>query len=341
MDSSVLQNIKGSKTKKHNIWLMRQAVRYMQEYQIIKSKFSGFMEMCKNTEAVSEITLQPINRFDFDAAIIFSDILIILDALNIDVNFIKDYGPVIQKPESLNDILNLPTKLDQDIVEPCYKAISIVKKELKNKPLIGFSAAPWTLAAYFLEGKLSKDLSVARKFSYEHVNEMKFLIELLTNLIIEHLKNQIESGVDSVQIFDTHAYHLDCNLHRKFSLDQVKKISIEIKKFNNDIPITFYTKSNLINEKNFIENYIDCISFNSNIDMTTADKNLSEKLCFQGNLDPMILLVGGQLMKKAAKDILIGMKNRKFIFNLGHGVLPQTPTENVEELVKLVKNFRY
>ena len=173
--------------------------------------------MCKNSEAVTEITLQPIKKFDFDAAIIFSDILVILDAIGINVNFVEGIGPIINRPSNINKFKELPNLLNEDKVLPCYKAIKNVKSNIK-KPLIGFAAAPWTLAAYFIEGKITKDLAIVKKFSYENPEEMDNLISLFTNLIIDHLKNQIKAGVDIIQIFDTHAYQMDYFLHEKFFL---------------------------------------------------------------------------------------------------------------------------
>ena len=338
MENLVIKNLNGKITNKVPVWLMRQAGRYMEEYRNVRSKFPDFIEMCKNSDAVTEITLQPIKKFDFDAAIIFSDILVILDAIGIDVKFIEGTGPIVNRPDNINEFKKLPNLLNYNKVLPCYESIKNIKSNM-NKPLIGFAAAPWTLAAYFIEGKITKDLSIVKKFSYEYPVEMDNLIDLFTKLIIDHLKNQIKSGVDIIQIFDTHAYQMDYQLHEKYSIKQLQKISKEVRKENKEIPICFYTKKDLIFKNNEIEKSINCLSFNSNIDMNIAKKHFSENLCFQGNLDPMLLVVGGDIMKKEVLKILANMQDRKFIFNLGHGILPQTPERNVHELINIIKSY--
>ena len=339
MNNLIIKNLKSERTVKVPLWLMRQAGRYMEEYRKVRSKFPDFIEMCKNSQAVTEITLQPIKKFDFDAAIIFSDILVILDAIGIDVNFVEGIGPIVNKPDNIDKLKKLPNSLNYNKVLPCYESIKNIKSNI-NKPLIGFAAAPWTLAAYFIEGKITKDLSIVKKFSYEYPVEMDKLIDLFTTLIIDHLKNQIKSGVDVIQIFDTHAYQMDYYLHEKYSIKQLKKISNEIRKQYKEIPISFYTKTDLIFKNYEIEKSINCLSFNSNIDMNIANKYFSEELCFQGNLDPLLLVVGGDIMKKQVLKILASMQDRKFIFNLGHGILPQTPERNVHELIDIVRSYQ-
>ena len=338
MENLVIKNLKNKSTKNVPVWLMRQAGRYMEEYRNIRSKFPDFINMCKNSDAVTEITLQPIKKFNFDAAIIFSDILVILDAIGIDVNFVEGVGPIVNRPNDIGKFKNLPNSLNYNKVLPCYESIKNIKSNL-DKPLIGFAAAPWTLAAYFIEGKITKDLSIVKRFSYEYPVEMNNLIDLFTNLIIDHLKNQIKAGADVVQIFDTHAYQMDYHLHEKYSIKQLERISKEIRKEYKETPISFYTKSDLIFKKYEIEKSINCISFNSNIDMNIAKKHFSKDLCFQGNLDPMLLVVGGNIMKKEVLKILANMQDRKFIFNLGHGILPQTPVKNVHELINIIKSY--
>ena len=339
MENLLLNNLNKKKTSQVPIWLMRQAGRYMKEYHDIKKKFSSFMEMCKNEEAISEITLQPIKKFDFDAAIIFSDILVILDALNIDVQFKSGEGPIIKTPNKDNLIEEIKKELNYAKLQPCYNAIKNIKKTLITKPLIGFSAAPWTLACYYIEGKITKDLKIIKKYSYQEIKKTDILIELLTDHIIDHLKNQIKAGVDAVQIFDTHAFHMDYKLHEKYSVNMLKKISTELKLKYPNIPIIFYTKSNLMKYYNEIGLYVNCLSLNSNIDLAKETNIINNNICIQGNLDPVLLTVGGKEMIDTANKILTAMTERPFIFNLGHGVLPDTPIKNVYDLIDCVKKF--
>ena len=330
------------KNKEHGlnpIWLMRQAGRYMKEYHIVKNKFNGFMEMCKNSDAVTEITLQPIKKFDFDAAIIFSDILLVLDAIDINVDIIPGKGPVVDNLESIKNIRLLSRELNSNKVKPCYEAIKNIKKELTNKPLIGFSAAPWTLATYYIEGNITKDLSRIKSFSYKNSKEMDFIIDLFSDLISQHLINQIEAGVDLIQIFDTHSYQMDYYMHQKYSTRQVKKIANSVRKKYPNIPIIYYSKIFQFLDKD-VNNYLNCVSINSNISLKEQKKHLKSDICLQGNLDPLLLAEGGEYMVKEIKKILLEMENSFFIFNLGHGILPHTPVENVFKLVETIRNFK-
>ena len=339
MNKLILENLNYKITEKVPVWLMRQAGRYMKEYHIVKNRFNSFMDMCKNSDAVTEITLQPIKKFDFDAAIIFSDILLVLDAIDLNIEFISGKGPIVENLESLKNIKLLPRKLNSKKVKPCYKAIKNVKKELIDKPLIGFSAAPWTLATYYIEGNITKDLSRIKSFSYKNSKEMDFIIELFSYLISQHLINQIEAGVDLIQIFDTHSYQMDYHMHHKYSTLQVKKISKLVKEKYPNIPIIYYSKNFQFLDKE-ANNYLNCLSLNSNISLKEQKKYFNGNICLQGNLDPYLLVEGGEYMIKEIKNILLEMENNFFIFNLGHGILPQTPVENVFKLVETVRNFK-
>ena len=339
MNKLILDNLNLKTTEQTPVWLMRQAGRYMKEYHIVKNKFNSFMEMCKNSDAVTEITLQPIKKFDFDAAIIFSDILLVLDAIDINVEFVVGKGPVVENLESLKNIKLLSKELNSNKVKPCYKAIKNIKTELTDKPLIGFSAAPWTLATYYIEGNITKDLSRIKSFSYKNSGEMDYIIDLFSNLISQHLKNQIEAGVDVIQIFDTHSYQMDYHMHQKYSTTQIKKIAQSVKEKYPSIPIIYYSKNFQFLDQR-VNDYLNCLSLNSNISLKEQKKYFMRNICLQGNLDPFLLVEGGEYMVKEINNILSEMRNNFFIFNLGHGILPQTPVENVFKLVETVRNFK-
>ena len=339
MNKLVLDNLNYRVTEKVPVWLMRQAGRYMKEYHIVKNKFNSFMEMCKNSDAVTEITLQPIKKFDFDAAIIFSDILLVLDAIDVNVEFIPGKGPVVENLETLKNLKLLSRKLNREKVKPCYEAIKNIKKELIDKPLIGFSAAPWTLATYYIEGNITKNLSKIKSFSYKNSKEMDFIIDLFSDLISQHLLNQIEAGVDLIQIFDTHSYQMDYYMHQNYSTRQVKKISKAVREKYPNIPIIYYSKNFQFLDKE-ASNYLNCLSLNSNISLKEQKKYFKGNICLQGNLDPYLLVEGGEYMVKEIKNILLEMESNFFIFNLGHGILPQTPVDNVFKLIEIVRSFK-
>ena len=323
------------------IWFMRQAGRYMYEYNNIKKKFNSFFSMCKNVDAVTEITLLPIKKFNFDAAIIFSDILIVLECLNMKVNFIKGKGPEVVNIEMYNIFKNNKNKGDFEKLNPVYESIRSVKRELNslNKPLIGFSGAPWTIAAYMLEGNLTKDLSVAKTIAYKNPEFMSNVTYILSDIIIKHIIRQIESGVDMIQIFDTHSNTLDYYSKEKYSIDPVKKICKKVKENYPTIPISYFSKDTNYNLGELYK-YIDIVSFSSSVRMKDYKELVPNNIVFQGNLDPIKLIAGGKEMKDSVINILQEMNDKELIFNLGHGILPQTPRENVEECIDLVKSFK-
>tara|TARA_Y100001970_G_C14246257_1_gene868498 strand:+ start:3688 stop:4653 length:966 start_codon:yes stop_codon:yes gene_type:complete len=320
---------------------MRQAGRYMYEYNDIKKNFNSFFKMCRDTDAVKEITLLPVKKFGFDAGIIFSDILIILECLDVKVEFIPNKGPLVDN-KNLNKIfLEKNYNINYEGLKPVYKSIRKTKNSLTeiNKPLIGFAGAPWTVAAYYLESTLTKDLTIARKVAYEKPELMHNIIDTLSEIIIEHLSNQINAGVDIVQIFDTHSNILDYLALEAYSIEPIRKICKEIKKRYPKVPISYFSKNINLNFNDFFD-HIDIISFNSSVRMRDYIGKLPKELVFQGNLDPIKLLVGGKEMEKAILEILKDMQGKDFIFNLGHGILPKTPRENVIKCIKLVKESK-
>lgn len=323
------------------VWFMRQAGRYMKEYNKIKENFDSFFDMCRDVNAVREITMLPIQKFNFDAGIIFSDILIILETLNIEVSFIPSKGPTVNNDNLLGTINSGLKNINYDKLKPVYQSIKEVKKlTLKhNKPLIGFSGAPWTVAAYLVEGNITKDLIRVKEMAYKEPVIMDKIINLLTDIIVEHLSFQIESGADLVQIFDTHSNVLDYNAMEKYSIDPIRKICKEIKKRYPKTPISYFSKNINYDFQDFFE-HIDILSFGSAVRMKKYINVLPDNLVFQGNLDPIRLLVGGSEMKEAIFSIMKDMRDKDFIFNLGHGILPNTPTKNVEQCIDIIKNFR-
>ena len=337
-----LKRLNNQNTKEIPVWFMRQAGRYMKEYHLVKNKFDDFITMCKNIDAVTEITLQPINRFEIDAAIIFSDILILLECLGLKVSFVKGKGPIVDNKdfEKVIDEFDYNTKLEE--LSAVYKSIKEVKKELTrvNKPLIGFAGAPWTIATYILEGKISKDQILIKKYAAEKPRNMAKLMKILSFLVTEHLSNQIDSGVDAIQIFESHSNSMDCYLSELYMINTIKKITKELKERHAKIPIIFFSKTiNYIGNKDFFNN-INCVSLGSNYRMKDLIKLLPNEICFQGNLDPVKLMVGGSQMIEDTKKIIEDMKGKNFIFNLGHGILQHTPVKNLEILIEEIKKSK-
>ncbi len=308
------------------IWLMRQAGRYLPEYMDIRQKIGGFVDLCMNPDMASEVTLQPIKRFDFDAAIIFSDILMIPYALGQKLWFETGEGP------RLGD-LNWH-EFDAQKLQPVYDAITLTRQNLDDeKSLIGFAGAPWTLLLYTLQGRGGNDFVTARSMVYNDLENAKKLLKILEQSVIEHLSNQIKAGADVVQIFDSWAGLCPAQLQNDFLIDPVKNIVSALKKLHPDVTIIAFPKGykDLNQYTKIIGN--DVVGIDQFSHLTWVDKDIAT----QGNLDPLVLIQGGDVLEKAVLSILEKTENRAHIFNLGHGIDKTTPIAHVEQLVRFVK----
>lgn len=327
--------------EKTPIWLMRQAGRYLPEYMKVRKEVKNFLEFCYDVDKAAEVTLQPIKRFGFDAAIVFSDILVLPHALGWSVEFKENIGPVLQRFESKEDFNFLKSNMDEKLGK-VYEIIKKIKKELPEKTsLIGFAGSPWTVMSYMLEGKGKQDFRVSKKFIYENRILAKELLEFITEKTIYHLVNQIKAGADVVKIFDSWAGVLAEEEFNDFVIEPTKKIISAIKKIFPKTPIITFPKNAGILYEKFIEEVpTDILA----IDMLIPLKKMrqwSDKVIVQGNLDPVILLTNKEVIKEKVYNILSMLENKNFIFNLGHGILPETPPENVEFLVECIRNYEY
>jgi len=332
--SKLIDVLSGGKFSSPPIWIMRQAGRYLPEYREVRSNVKNFLELCYTPKLASEVTLQPIRRFGFDAAIIFSDILVIPDALGVKVEFVKNEGPRLGKFElSSLKIDNIKSHLN-----PVFEALELTKSKLdKQTALIGFSGAPWTLACYMIEGGGSKNFEETRKTALQNPQYFSQLIEILTQAIIEYLSLQIKAGADVVKIFDSWAGILPPNELQKWVINPTKKIVSELKKLHPQTPIICFPRGIGMNYLEFSKQVgSNVLALDQTIDKNWASKNLTPIL--QGNLDNFLLAFGDQKeIEKEVLAILESFGNRPFIFNLGHGILPETPIANVELVLKLVR----
>ena len=334
MKNILRECIEGGKTSYTPIWFMRQAGRYLPEFREIRKKNQNFINLCLNTKLIKDITLQPLNRFNLDAAIIFSDILMIPYGLGQKVEFKKGFGPILGDI-NLDNIIN---KEPEDFIKkllPVYKGIEKVKKELKEKSLIGFVGAPWTLLLYMLNKESPKI-----NFDFNKINKDKYLINRLLKKIEEmiclHVDKQIEAGANIIQIFDSWAGLLPKKELSKYCYIPILKVVEHIKSKN--IPVICFPKG-------IGENYIDfcsivkpdCISIDYEIDPKWIKEKLNG-LPIQGGLDPKILLTDKEKIKKSTENYLNIFKDYPYIFNLGHGVLPEIKPEIIEYIIRLVRN---
>ncbi|MGZ3525692.1 MAG: uroporphyrinogen decarboxylase [Thermodesulfobacteriota bacterium] len=320
------------------IWLMRQAGRYMKEYRALRKKYS-FLEMCKNPELATKVTLQPIEKFKLDAAIIFSDILIPLEPMGVEFEFAKGEGPVFHHPlRQIKEVEKLRIFEPEEEISFLMKAIRIVREELEGKiPLIGFSGAPFTLASYIVEGGHSKNYILTKSLMYENRPTWDALMEKLSEMLIRYLNAQIRAGVQALQIFDSWAGCLSPHDYGEYVLPYSKKI---IEGIDKSVPVIHFATSHSTLFALMKRAGGDVIGVDWRVDISEAWGRIGYDVAIQGNLDPVALLAPVDLIEKEVKRILDGVKGRPgHIFNLGHGILPNTPVENVSALVDLVHEY--
>ncbi|QXK92382.1 uroporphyrinogen decarboxylase [Neoehrlichia mikurensis] len=317
------------------IWLMRQAGRYLPEYKEVRKQYKDFMEICYNSDLIQILTMQPIERFNLDAAIIFSDILVVPDVLGCKVKFIEGIGPKLKTISHHSEI-----NYTEDTVEklnPIFDGIRKVKKSLpKGKPLIGFAGSPWTVASY-MTGK-ENNFAKIRQMCYSDTSTLESIIKIITKLTISYLIQQIKSGVDIIQLFDSHAGILPSTLFTKWVIEPTKEIVSHIKKKYPELPIIGFPKGAGVMYKNFSEETgVSVTSIDYNIPITWAKNNI--KTVIQGNLDPFLLAYSKKHIAKEVEKIIKDSDNIPLIFNLGHGIIPDTPIENVNDLIQTVKTL--
>ncbi len=323
------------------IWLMRQAGRYLPEYRELRASAGDFLALCKNPKLACEVTMQPIRRFELDAAILFSDILTIPDAMGLGLHFVKDEGPRFHKKIDSKiavDELSVPDM--RESLSYVYEAIECIQVELAGEvPLIGFSGSPWTLATYMVEGQASKDFRHIKRFLYQEPEAMHQLLDKLAISVTEYLYQQILSGVHAVQIFDTWGGILSTPIYQEFSLNYMSKIirGLHEKLGQSCVPIIIFTKNGHQWLELMLESSADCVGVDWSISMENVKKRVAGRVAIQGNLDPAILYADNTTIEKAVVELLDQFGEAPgHIFNLGHGMLRDVDPEKVDFLVKTV-----
>tara|TARA_B100000767_G_scaffold235966_1_gene229481 strand:+ start:159 stop:1196 length:1038 start_codon:yes stop_codon:yes gene_type:complete len=323
------------------IWYMRQAGRYMPEYRAVRKNFKNFLDMCKNPEVCCELAMQPIDAFNLDTAILFSDILTIPDAMGLGVKFLEGEGPVFDNPiKTSKDILDI-APFDPDSLSYVYEAVSNIRSALpRNIPLIGFSGSPWTLAAYSIEGRSSKDFNLTKKFIGNNEEETHLFLTKLTDACFLYLRKQVEAGANVIQIFDSWANLLSKDNYEKYSLSYISSLITALKSdaITSQIPIILFAREPKKELVTLIDSGADCLSLYWN--ETDTDLNIfSGKVALQGNLNPKILLQSNDLIKEEAFKILDKYRDYPgYIFNLGHGITPDINPDKIKYLTDLVRS---
>ncbi len=332
-----LRACKREKVERTPIWMMRQAGRYLPEYRAVR-KNADFLTMCKTPELATEVTLQPIDLIGVDAAIIFSDILVIPEAMGMHLEMHEGRGPVFPKPirneSDANELKNIDPTRDLKYV---LDAVSLTKKELNNRvPLIGFSGAPWTLLTYMVEGKGSKNFAEVKKMIYNNPSLAHKLLSKISDAVSEYLNAKIEAGADAVQIFDTWGGILTPEDFNEFSLQYIQKIISKLKR--KDEPVIVFAKGVHYNVEALAGTGADVIGLDWTMNLGQVREKVGDKVALQGNMDPTKLYGNAEAIKKEASKILESFGSGSgHIFNLGHGILPDVPPANAKLLVDFVK----
>lgn len=336
--SKFLRALGGKPNKVPPLWLMRQAGRYLPEYREVRAHAGSFLDLCYNPKLASEVTLQPIRRFGFDAAIIFSDILVVPHALGQHLEFVEGEGPRLEPIKTAADFEKLSAKQSGQRFERVYAAIEQTVAGLEGKtPLIGFCGAPWTVATYMAEGGGSSDQKAAKLLAFRDPSMFNALLDMLVETSSTYLIGQANAGVQALQIFDSWAGSLADNDFVSFVIEPTARIVKQVKAAHPNIPIIGFPRGSAAQYRVYAERTgVDALGCDTAAPLALMAE-MQDKLPVQGNLDPLLLLAGGDAMQRRVEAILESLSPKPFIFNLGHGILPETPIANVERLVSLIR----
>jgi uroporphyrinogen decarboxylase len=336
---ALLETLRGRKIDRTPIWLMRQAGRYLPEYRALRGQAKNFLDFCFTPDLAVEATLQPIRRYDLDAAILFSDILVVPYGLGQKVWFEEGIGPLLDPIADTDALKGFETQRMIEALAPVYATLRRLKTELpEDRTLIGFAGAPWTLASYMIEGGSSRDFAKAKLWAYGRPESFQKLIDLLVDAVSMHLEAQVAAGAEVLQIFDSWAGALDTAAMRRWSLQPIQAIVTRLKKTAPDVPVIVFPRGVSTGYRDFAEAGIGhALSLDQHIDPAWARDAVQSKLVVQGNLDPRWLVVGGEGMRAAIQRILDALGQGRLVFNLGHGCVPETPPEHVTELIAAVR----
>jgi uroporphyrinogen decarboxylase len=321
------------------IWMMRQAGRYLPEYRAVRQKAGGFLDLCFNPELAAEVTLQPVRRFGFDAAILFSDILVIPLALGRKLWFVEGEGPRLEPLSDVNALLSVRSEADANVLAPIYETVKRVKVVLPPETtFIGFCGAPWTVATYMVAGQGTPGQAPAKNLAAREPQAFQHLIDCLVEASVDYLAKQLEAGAEVVQIFDTWAGSLPPDDFERWCVQPTKSLVSKLRARKPGAKVIGFPRGAGKNIPRYVEETgVDAVSLGNEIDRVFARDEIQRYVPVQGNVDPHILLEGGAALDREADDVLDKLGQGPLIFNLGHGILPQTPIAHVEQMLKRVR----
>lgn len=335
-----LRALSGEKTPRPPFWLMRQAGRYLPEYREVRRNAGGFLDLCYTPDFAAEVTLQPLRRYGMDAAILFSDILVVPDALGQKVSFQEGEGPVLDRLEAPSDLGRLSMARFHEHLAPVYETVRRLKSAIPAETaLIGFAGAPWTVATYMLEGGTSRDFSRAKTWMFTRPDDFVHLIGILVDATSEYLIRQVEAGAEAIQLFDSWAGVLPEPFFRRHVVEPAREIAARVRRAHPHVKVIGFPRgAGVLYEAYARETGVDGVSLDTTVPVGWAAGRLQPLCAVQGNLDPLVLVAGGAVMREEIGRIRAGLENGPFIFNLGHGIVPETPPENVAELTRLLRS---
>jgi uroporphyrinogen decarboxylase len=340
-DKPLLRALKGEPQPVPPIWIMRQAGRYLPEYREVRATAGGFLDLCFTPEKAIEVTLQPIRRYGLDGAILFSDILVIPHALGQKLWFEQGVGPKLEALQSPAEVATrLSTARLHEVLDPVYQTVRGVVSELPARTtMLGFAGAPWTVASYMIEGGSSRDYATAKSWMFGDPEGFGRLIDLLVEATAEYLCAQIDAGVEAVQVFDSWAAALPPAEVERWSLQPLAEITRRVKAKHPDTPVILFPRGvGPLYEDFAMRAGGDALGLDTGLPAAWARDHLQDKVAVQGNLDPLRVVAGGEDMRQAARDLVDTLGGGPYVFNLGHGVVPQTPPEHVGDLIDTVRS---
>jgi uroporphyrinogen decarboxylase len=335
----LLDVLSGTRRTPPPVWMMRQAGRYLAEYRAVRAKAGGFLDLCFNPELAAEVTLQPIRRFGFDAAILFSDILVIPHALGRTVRFVEGEGPRLDPLTSAAAIDSVRSDYDPDVLSPVYETVRQVKSQLPaNVTLIGFCGAPWTVATYMIAGRGTPDQAPAKTAFADDPAAFARLIDKLVDASVDYLCGQLDAGAECLQIFDSWAGSLSPDDFERWSVQPTKRLVARVRERHPAARIIGFPRGAGRSIPRYAsETGVDAVSLETEIDRDFARREIQSILPVQGNLDPQVLRAGGAALDRAVDEVMAAFSDRPFVFNLGHGILPDTPVAHVEQMLARVR----
>lgn len=334
-----LAALSGVAAERPPFWLMRQAGRYLPEYRELRAKAGSFLDLCYNPDFAVEVTLQPLRRYGMDAAILFSDILVIPHALGQPLTFAEGEGPKLDPVRSVDDLKRLSFDGFHDRLAPVYETVKRLSSAIPSSTaLIGFAGAPWTIACYMVEGGGSKEFVHVKRWAYGDPVGFQKLIDLIVEATVAYLLKQAEAGAETLQLFDSWASVLPSGEFRRWCVAPTRRIVDAVKAVHPTLPIIGFPRGAGFNYEIYVrETGVDAVGLDTAVSPAWAAAALQPLKPVQGNLDPIHLVAGGGAMRAAAGEIMRAFAGRPYIFNLGHGVVPSTPPEHVEQLAKLIR----